>query len=477
MKPWILLAALLLLLACAPERRQTLIINPDGTADFDLEQAGEWESDRDSLGKAPGVTASAPQSSEREVEGSKIRYYQIRYHFRDLASLVAQSHLIWEDVPWTMALETTAAGRLRLRMTPIRPILPALLDLDRRADPLEGNSCASKGFAAVVLPGRIHSSTQGAIEGQRVIQTFDTYTRASRNRFLESVRAGWSIEAELGGLKPVGWPLDSRHLCASHGSPPSRYRDLPVVPVADGWSLVGTSVRCETAVILPGAAQEIERLHWSDRPPASRLQITGMVQPPAGCQLLAVISWRLLSASDDQGRNLAPYPDAEPVAFPAPNRQDLLIETAVPAAGAVALSRVEIEVQAAVCSGMREQRLERAAWLPGRPIDCGALLPGCTLQVSSSEGVKCQIVLQGPIGIRHLDFALSLEQGISHGTAWDQEVLEEAADPIRRTLNVFSNGYSVDRQQVPVVSTVTVRCPQNPRVERIRLVLADLPLE
>lgn len=465
------LACAILAGCVAPERRQTLTILPDGSATFDLEEVKHRISadnaatrrkilDSDKLAKAPGVTATIQEIlPNAEQQQSVVR---IHYEFRDLPSLVAQSAQIWPELPWTMTISEAGPGRMRIDLLPIRPVNPRVAKLSKSSSPpgaQKGGHCSPcRGWATVVLPGPIRSSTQGTIEGNRVTVPFDTYQVPSRNRFLTVVRDGWSIEGDLDTLKPTGWPL------RSHPDPATRYRDLPTTLDPVEWPTRIIAVHTEARLLLPGAGPVLAERPWSEHGQPSQVTITINPTPPAGRQCKKLLHRRFRAVTDAQGQAVAPYVDDDPHSW--------TLALNLPPAGTT-IASLEVDALCVTQADFQDQRWDWADLaVGGAAIDLKELLPGTTMTVLAKDSDSIQLRLDGLGPVRHLEAELVMAPVNSSTTGLSTETLEETGDAVRRTVTFRA----MSLQGKPQPQALILRRPLDLRLDQVRLRLKDIPL-
>jgi hypothetical protein len=338
----------------------------------------------------------------------------------------------------------------------------------------------------LILPGKVLTSDLPQTEGNSTSFAFDTAKPEELEKILALVGKPIAITAELGGLK-LDEPLESGHPHAvrrQSGAP-----ELPITDAGPGFVAEATGLTLSTVYQFPGAQPTNARpqMDFMDFEPEGTT-VSAKLFPPKGRVIKSVSGVRLLSAKDDQGREIArPKSDGEDFAeeandmlFSSGNEDaqsiNMQVRLALPAPDAQTIEELQAEAVALTIGSYKELLLTNVQADAQKVIDLGELVPGAKLTIlkvtSKKSQSSVQVRLEGPPAVDQTE--LKIKRTSRSGSSHTMQQQSSTRDKVtKRTLTVQSYDHEGGGGG-PV--TLEVRQPQDAKRERVQFKLSGLDL-
>jgi hypothetical protein len=216
--------------------------------------------------------------------------------------------------------------------------------------------------------------------------------------------------------------------------------------------------------------------------------VSAKLFPPKGRVIKSVSGVRLLSAKDDQGREIArPKSDGEDFAeeandmlFSSGNEDaqsiNMQVRLALPAPDAQTIEELQAEAVALTIGSYKELLLTNVQADAQKVIDLGELVPGAKLTIlkvtSKKSQSSVQVRLEGPPAVDQTE--LKIKRTSRSGSSHTMQQQSSTRDKVtKRTLTVQSYDHEGGGGG-PV--TLEVRQPQDAKRERVQFKLSGLDL-
>lgn len=338
----------------------------------------------------------------------------------------------------------------------------------------------------LMLPGKVLTSGLPETEGNATGFSLDAKKDESLDAMMKLYDAPVVITAEAGGLK-ISEPLDSKALWRASRGRGDMSSDLPIVDAGSGFLAEPETITTTTIHFFPGGENYFkEGSQYLVRQTGA--VVTAKIFAPKGRTLQSVSDVRVLKATDDKGRDVAPVQneDEEQRVYSTYSTGDrpadstsIQLALQLPAPDAQAINELDGEAVAVTAGSWSEMSLTNLQENATNEIDLSTVLPGAKLVIkkltSKNHQNSAQLEITGPRTIQRLDFKAKIPGA---GQQMNSSVIERhfatKAGVSTRTISIEASAYGDEEATGPMF--IVVRYPQDLRRERVQFKLTALDL-
>jgi len=434
------------------------------------------------------MKTSDEESGENSAENAKIQVDKDTVRIgttRDFASLeelLKDANSIWGETGLrfeNIRFETTNS-QLRVTLSPFAGA-QRYARMMRQQWKLTGAKTEFK----MVLPGKILSSgfpttqddsTSISINGQK-----DETLDAAAKLFNEPV----VITAELGGLK-LDQPLESKTLQRQARRRGDAADELPVTDAGPGFVAEPVSITTTTLHLFPDGEKFFKESSMADVAQTGAV-VNAKLFAPKGRTLQSVTGARILKATDDKGRAIAPRQDdndsVTTFAYSGDSRQSSAVQIQLrlelPQPDAQSIDELSAEAIAVTAGSWKQMTLTNIQENATNELDLADVLPGAKLVVAKFNSKNGQVTVQaeirGPKTIRQLELQAKIPGNDQFNSNSFERSFRTQAGQSTRTLMIQGYGFGENRAPDAPVAIV-VRCPEDLKRERVNFKLKGLDL-
>ena len=340
----------------------------------------------------------------------------------------------------------------------------------------------------LILPGKVLTSGLPDTDGHTAGYSFDAKKDASLDAIMKLYDAPAVITAEAGGLK-IPEPLDSKALQRTSRGQGGMGSELPITDAGSGFIAEPQSITTTTVHVFPEGEGYFKAQSGNSDQQAGAL-IAAKLFAPKGRTLQSVSNVRVLKATDDQGRDIAPaknesdennsdvsYSGFSSGETPA-DSTPIQLALQLPAPDAKAINEVDVEAIAITAGSWNELSLTNLQENATNEIDLSTVLPGAKLVVTKLTSRKNQttavLEVKGPRSVQSLDFKAKIPGVEQMNSSVSERHFATKAGISTRSLSI--QAYSFGEQQGAGPILIVVRCPQDLKRERVKFKLSALDL-
>jgi hypothetical protein len=400
--------------------------------------------------------------------------------FGTLEEMLQQGYRLWGESGLlfsNLRLEMDAEGRLKVTLEP-----HASGSRQAKAIRAQRKSMRVRSELRLMFPGKVISSGLPHTEGEATWIEIDSQNDESLDAALKLYEAPIVIIVEAGGLK-LDQPLESKALMDLTSRQDSSTKELPITDAGPGFVAEPLSVSTTTIYFFPDGEKYLKgrQSHFGQ---STGTVVNAKLFAPRGRTFQSVSGLRVLKATDDQGRLVAPVSEESATSFSGgaarASQMPVNFRLELPRPDAQTIEELSAEAIVVTVGQWREVTLTNVQADAQKELDVSPALSGARMTISKVSAKNGQLTVQaqikGPPEIRQLELQCKVP-GVRRFSPYTQERGFSVKDgQAVRNLTIQGYGLESDLEDPARNLSVVVRFPADLKRERVKFKLTGLDL-
>jgi hypothetical protein len=373
--------------------------------------------------------------------------------------------------------EQDTNGHLRVTFTP-QAGMQRYFKTMRSATKLTG----VRSVFQLILPGKVLASGFPEIQDRTTGFTMDAKKDESLDAVMKLYEGPIVITAEAGALK-LPQPLESKTLQRANRGHGEIGDDLALTDAGPGFAAEAQMITTKTIRVFPEGREYFKQggQYFAQQ---TGTVVSARIFAPKGRTLQSVSDVRVLKATDDKGRGVAPVEEDESYSSysggsPQGNSTSVQLHLQLPLADAQAINEIAAEAIAVTAGAWKQMTLTNLQENATNEIDLAEVLPGAKLTItkftSKDRQTTIQAQVKGPATVRRLDFQAKVPGVQQMNSSFNERRFVTKEGISTRTIYIQAYTYSENGEanESPVL---VVRFPEDLRRESVKFKLTGLDL-